>query len=125
MFIIISIFSSVFKIYSLFNINMDPILAWILSPILFGVLFILQTTFFLYKLTHNRYADDVGVNSVHITKNEVTWCMGWLWIVCLNRVTSRMTLSLFIIWYLVNICFDVAVSIGLFLIIKYANDAET
>jgi hypothetical protein len=98
---------------------MDSQVAWILCPILFGIVFIIETCFFLYKLINRRNVDDRGTTTISISSGEVSWCMGCIWKYALDRTTNQMKLSIFIIWYIVSISLSLLVTVGMFLGIYY------
>ena len=88
-------------------------LAWIICPIVFGVCFIIHTSYFLYKILKSRSQNTSG-SGLHITDGEAAWCMGWAWTSCVDKTTKTMTLNVFIVWYLVVLAIDV-----LFTVISY------
>jgi len=110
----------IFQIY-IGNITMDSQFAWIFCPILFGIVFIIETCFFLYKLINRRNVDDRGTTTISISSREVSWCMGSLWKYALDRTTNQMKLSIFIIWYIVSLSFSLLVTVGIFLGIYYQD----
>jgi hypothetical protein len=98
---------------------MAVILAWIITPILFGITFLITTSYFIYKLITSLNVEYVGqttVRTITVTSLEITCCMGWLWKTCVDRTTNRMALSTFIIWYIINVCLLLVVSVGVFFV---------
>ncbi len=93
--------------------------AWILCSISFGIVFIIETWFFLYKLINRRNVDYRGTTTISISSGEVSWCMGCAWKYALDRTTNEMKLSIFIIWYIVSISLNLLVTVGIFLAIYY------
>ncbi|CAF0771867.1 unnamed protein product [Adineta steineri] len=95
-------------------------LAWILCPIIFGICFLSQTIYFLYKIFKSRntdYSGDVAISTIHISEGEAKCCMGWAWTSCIDRRTNRMTLKVFIIWYLVALAIDILLTVACYFII--------
>jgi hypothetical protein len=103
---------------------MAVLLVLIICPLLFGISFLLTTSYFIYKLMTSlnvEYSDQQTVRTINITPTEVTCCVGWLWKTCLDRTNNRMTLSTFIIWYIVNICLALVVTVLFFVLFYYQN----
>ena len=94
----------------IFKINMVFPLAVIVCSIIFGLLFILQTGYFLYKLIKCRQVDQSGEKSsttIPISDAEGIFCLGWIWTFCMDEKKGRMPLKVFIAWYIVALCFDI------------------
>jgi hypothetical protein len=103
---------------------MAVLLVLIICPLLFGISFLLTTSYFIYKLMTSlnvEYSDQQTVRTIKFKPSEVTCCMGWLWKTCLDRTTNRIALSTFIIWYIVNICLALAVTVLFFVLFYYQN----
>jgi len=100
---------------------MDLTTTWIICSVVFGVLFIIATCFFVYKIFYHRNNDCVGVTNINVSLNEVKYCMGWIWKFAFNERTGQMKLSIFILWYIVSICIDLAVAAIIFLVIYNEN----
>jgi len=98
---------------------MNLTLSLIICPIIFSVLFIIETCFFLYKLIHRRNTDDEGMNTIDVTPREVKYCMGWVWKFAVDERTNQIKLSIFVVWYFVSICFDLFITGMIFLIVYY------
>ncbi len=106
----------------LVNINMAVLLAWILSPIVFGICFLSQTIYFIYKILDARNSSNLGYASaatIHMTDAEATCCMGWAWTSCIDKTTNRITLKTFIAWYIVALCADILVTVLFFILLYY------
>lgn len=97
--------------------------AWIVCPIVFGIMFIIETSFFLYKLINRRSVDATGTTTISISSDEVKWCMGWVWKYALDRTTNQMKLSIFIIWYIISISLSLLAIIAMFFAI-YSQDSS-
>ncbi|CAF0777239.1 unnamed protein product [Adineta ricciae] len=100
---------------------MAVLLAAIICPIVFAICFLSQTIYFLYKVLKERRTDYVGdtpVTTVHMSEGEASCCMGWAWTSCIDKSTNRITLKVFIAWYLVCLCFDILVT-AIFYVILY------
>ncbi|UJR35360.1 hypothetical protein I4U23_028117 [Adineta vaga] len=101
---------------------MAVLLAVIICPIIFGICFLCQTIYFLYKILNGRQTDYSGLSpltTIHMTEQEATCCMGWAWTSCIDKTTNRITLKTFIIWYIVGICFDILITGLFYLLIGY------
>jgi hypothetical protein len=98
-------------------------LAVIVCPIVFGILFISQTAYFLYKILKSRRIDVSGktaATNITMTDSEATCCMGWAWTSCIDRTTNTITLKTFIAWYAVAVSADIIVTLVFyFLLDKY------
>jgi hypothetical protein len=68
---------------------------------------------------HVEYSENRIIRTISITTLEVTCCMGWVWNTCLDKTTNRMALSTFIIWYIVNICIEIVLTVLIFLLFYY------
>jgi hypothetical protein len=103
---------------------MAVLLAWIVCPIVFGICFLSQTVYFLYKILRSRetnYIESVPVTTVRMTETEVSCCMGWAWTSCMDKTTNRMTLKSFITWYVVVLCLDVVIAVLFYLLLGQYN----
>lgn len=101
---------------------MAVLLAWIICPIVFGICFVSQTAFFLYKMLKCRQTDYSGestITTISMSDCEVTCCMGWIWTTCVDKRTNRMTLKTFIGWYVFVLCLDIIITVAFYLIIHY------
>jgi len=103
---------------------MAVLLALIICPILFAITFFILTSFFIYKLInsqHVEYSENTIIRTINVTPFEVTCCMGCIWNICLDKTTNRMALSTFIIWYIVNICIEIVLTVLMFFWFYYGN----
>jgi hypothetical protein len=103
---------------------MAVLLAWIICPIVFGICFISQTAYFLYKILNSRQTDYSGespVTTIPMTDGEATCCMGWAWTSCIDKTTHRITLKTFIAWYLVALCADIILAVVFYLVLYRYN----
>ena len=103
---------------------MAVLLAAIVCPIVFGLLFILQTGYFLYKLLKCRQVDRSGEKStttISISNSEAVVCLGWIWTSCIDKRTGRMSLKAFIAWYIVALCADILVTLLFYVSLYYYN----
>ncbi|CAF0895806.1 unnamed protein product [Rotaria sordida] len=101
---------------------MAVLLAWIICPIVFGICFLSQTIYFIYKILQSRNTDYSGgspVTTIHMTDSEATCCMGWAWTSCIDKTTNRITLKTFIAWYIVAVSFDVIITVIFYLILYH------
>ncbi|CAF1215084.1 unnamed protein product [Rotaria sp. Silwood1] len=101
---------------------MAVLLAWIICPIVFGICFITQTVYFIYKILQSRNTDYSGstpVTTIHMTDGEATCCMGWAWTSCIDKTTNRITLNTFIAWYVVATCVDIIITVIFYLILYH------
>jgi hypothetical protein len=80
---------------------MNPAVAWIVSGVIFGISFFIETCFFLYKLINARNVNEQGAPTIKISNCEVLCFMGWIWKYAVDRTTNQMKLTIFIIWYIV------------------------
>ena len=99
--------------------------AWIICPIVFGLCFLSQTIYFIYKLLNARNTDYSGsspVTTVHMTDGEATCCMGWAWTSCIDKRTNRITLKVFIAWYIIAVCVDIVITVAFYFIIYHFYD---
>ena len=106
------------------EVSMAVLLAWILCPIVFGVCFVSQTAYFLYKMLRSRetnYSESEPVTTIRLSETEVSCCMGWAWTSCMDKATNRMTLKAFIAWYVVALCLDVILTLLFYLIFGHFN----
>jgi hypothetical protein len=98
--------------------------AWIICPILFGIVFLILTSYFVYKLITSlnvEYSENKIIRTINITPLEVTCCMGCLWHTCLDKTTNRMALSTFIIWYIISICLEIVLTVLIFFLFYSVN----
>ena len=105
-------------------VNMTILLAVIVCPLVFGILFILQTAYFLYKVLKSRHVDYSGVKpvtTISITDTEAYFCMGLIWTSCINKTTKRMSMKAFIAWYIVGLCADIILTVLLY-VVFYENN---
>jgi hypothetical protein len=101
---------------------MAILFAWIICPILFGIIFLIITTYFIYKLITSQnveYSGNKIIRKIYVTPLEVTCCMGLIWNTCLDNRTNRMSLTIFIIWYIVNIFIALVLTVSIFLLFYY------
>jgi hypothetical protein len=73
---------------------MAVLLAWLICPILFGISFLIQTSYFIYKLMTSQsvgYSGNPTVHTISFTSDEVTCCMGWIWNTCLDKITNHVS----------------------------------
>jgi hypothetical protein len=98
---------------------MSETLAWIICSIIFGIIFIIETCFFVNKIIRCRNIDHMGVRTISVTSCEARFCMGWIWKFALDRTNNQMKLSLFILWYIVTVCLSLFITILLFTVIYY------
>ncbi len=106
------------------QIRMAVLLAWIICPIVFGICFIIQTTYFLYKILKSRRTDHSGqspVTMIPMTDGEALCCMGWIWTTCIDKTTNRITLTTFIVWYIVALCADIIITAAFYLTLPHNN----
>ncbi|CAM4778400.1 unnamed protein product [Rotaria magnacalcarata] len=108
-------------ITSLLYINMAVELVWIVCPILFGLVFLLQTSYFIFKILQARRSNGGGssITSIHMTDGEATCCMGWAWTSCIDKSTNRITLNTFIAWYIVGLSLNIIITLIFYFIIKH------
>jgi hypothetical protein len=100
-------------------------LSWIICPIIFGICFITQTAYFLYKILKSRqtdYSGESAVTTIPMSHGEATFCMGWAWTSCIDKTTNRITLTTFIIWYLVGVSLDILITVIFYLVLNHYND---
>lgn len=98
-------------------INMPVLLAVIICPIVFGVCFILQTAYFLYKVLksqHVDYSKGQSVSTISITDTEAYFCMGLIWTSCIDKTTKRMSLKAFIAWYIIALIANILLTVLLY-----------
>jgi hypothetical protein len=103
---------------------MAILLAWILCPIVFGICFIIQTIYFLYKILKSRRTDHSGqspVTMIPMTRREALCCMGWMWAICIDKTTNRITLTTFIAWYIVALGADIIITVAFYLTFYHNN----
>ncbi|CAF2763019.1 unnamed protein product [Rotaria sp. Silwood2] len=101
---------------------MAVLLVVIICPIIFGICFLSQTIYFIYKILNSRNTDYSGsstVTTIHMTDAEATCCMGWAWTSCIDKRTNRITLKTFIAWYLVATCLDIVITVIFFFVIRH------
>jgi hypothetical protein len=101
---------------------MAVLLAWIICPIVFGICFISQTAYFLYKIINSRqvdYSGESSVTTIPMTDTEASCCMGWAWTSCIDKRTNRITLKTFIAWYIVALCVDIIITVTFYLILYH------
>jgi len=101
---------------------MAVLLAWIICPISFGLTFLIQSGYFIYKLITSRnalYTENETGRSIGFTTFEMFCCIGWVWFLCLDKATNRMALSTFIIWYIVGICINFFLTASVFLLFYF------
>jgi len=111
-----------FSVILTLHINMAVLLAWLICPILFRISFLIQTSYFIYKLMTSQsvgYSGNPTVRTISFTSCEVTCCMGWIWNTCLDKITNRMLLSTFIIWYIIGIFMELFITALFFLLFFY------
>jgi hypothetical protein len=103
---------------------MAVLLAWIICPIVFGICFISQTAYFLYKILNSRqtdYSGESSVTTIPMSDGEAMCCMGWAWTSCIDKRTNRITLKTFIAWYLVALCLDIIITVIFYLTLYHYN----
>ena len=96
---------------------MTVLLVWIICPVFFGLTFLCHTAYFLYKMLRSRQTDYSGsqpLTSITMTDAEATMCMGCIWSSCVDKRTNRMTLKVFLAWYLVALTLDIVVTVLFF-----------
>jgi hypothetical protein len=101
---------------------MAVLLAWIICPISFGLTFLIQSGYFIYKLITSQnvlYSENGTGRSIDLTPFEMFCCIGWAWTLCLDKATNRMALSTFIIWYIVGICINIFLTALVFLLFYF------
>ncbi len=101
---------------------MAVLLAAIICPIVFGICFISQTAYFLYKVLATRQVDNSGespTTMIPMSDAEATCCMGWAWTSCIDKTTNRITLKTFIAWYAVALTFDIIITIVFYVLLAY------
>jgi len=103
---------------------MTVALAWIISPIVFGISFLMVTSYFIYKLITSQnieYSQNRPIRTINVTSFEVTCCMGLIWNTCLDERNNRIALSTFIIWYIVNIFIGIVLTVLMFFLFYSVN----
>jgi len=84
---------------------------------IFGLLFTIQTGYFIYKILKSRqtdYSEESYVTTIPMTKNEAMCCMGCLWASCVDKTTNRITLKIFIARYVFIICADFIITLAFY-----------
>src|SRR5689334_4005749 len=103
---------------------MAILLAWIICPLVFGICFILQTSYFLYKIIKSRqtdYSEKTTITTISMTESETTCCNGLALTTCNYKRTNRITLKIFITLYLVCLILDIIVTLLFYFVIYYYN----
>jgi hypothetical protein len=101
---------------------MAVLLAAIICPIIFGICFIIQTAYFLYKIINTRQVDQSGkspLTTIPMSDAEATCCMGWAWTSCIDKTTNRITLKTFIAWYIVALSVDILVTVIFYVVMHH------
>lgn len=98
---------------------MSVALAAIICPIVFGISFAIQTSYFIYKTINAQKpkSDSCLETRITMTEGEVTCCMGWAWNSCVDKTTNSISFKTFFIWYLVGITLDIVVTVLFYLVI--------
>jgi len=103
---------------------MVVLLAWIICPIVFGITFLMLTSYFIYKLITSlnvEYSQNRIIRTINVTSFEVTCCMGLIWNTCLDKRNNRIALSTFIAWYIVSIFIAIVLSVLMFFLFYSVN----
>ncbi|CAF4215017.1 unnamed protein product, partial [Adineta steineri] len=65
--------------------------AWIIAAIACGFAFFIQTCYFLFKMMgveRTDYYEETDIRTVDMSKCEAKYCMGRIWILCLDKTTN-------------------------------------